>query len=158
MIGVQADPGADPADAKHMPRLSPGSRSRGRSRLVPDRHEAAARWLADPHPSARRQHTATAVAVIVGPVIETRPDTGEEEAPPEPEVPKPVAAEMAKTAMIEMREVAADESVADEGMAGESVAAKSTMTAKSTMAPCQSRRHHQRRDRHRHRRGRLRLS
>jgi hypothetical protein len=69
----------------------------------------AARLLTDPNPTARREHAATALAVLViGPIVESRPCSGEKEVPPKTEA--------MKAAVVKMGEVAADERVTGEAV------------------------------------------
>ena len=122
---------------------SPGSRPPRRSYPTPSKRDAvlAARLLAGPNPPIARRHAATAVAVVViGPIIETRPDAGEEKVSAKTDAVVVKAAEAAVVKMAKARagkattiEVATTEAATIEAMTGEAVSAEA-MTAKPAVA------------------------
>ena len=125
-------------------KLSPGSRPPRRSYPTPSKRDAvlAARLLAGPNPPIARRHAATAVAVVViGPIIETRPDAGEEKVSAKTDAVVVKAAEAAVVKMAEARagkaatiEAATTEAATIEAMTGEAVSAEA-MTAKPAVPP-----------------------
>jgi hypothetical protein len=86
--------------------------------------------LADPNPATWREHAAAAVAIIViGPIVETRPHSGEEEVPPKAEVMKAIMVEVREAAVVEVADATGEES-----MAAEAVTTETAMTAETSAA------------------------
>jgi hypothetical protein len=84
--------------------------------------------LADPNPAAWREHAAAAVTIIViGPIVETRPYSGEEEVPPKAEVMKAIMVEVREVAVVEVADATGEES-----MAAEAATTKTAMTAETS--------------------------
>jgi hypothetical protein len=122
---------------------SPGSRPPRRSYPTPSKRDAvlATRRLAGPNPPIARRHAATAVAVVViGPIIETRPDAGEEKVSAKAEAVVVKATEATEVKMAETRagkattiKDATTEAATIETMTGEAVSAEA-MTGKPAVA------------------------
>jgi hypothetical protein len=86
--------------------------------------------LTEPYPAAWGEHAAAAVAIIVvGPFVETRPYSGEEEMPPKAEVTKAVVFEVREAIVVE---VAA--TTGEEGVSAEAVTAKTAVTTETSAA------------------------